>query len=80
MSQVMHTFIVDSIWLKISSFFLEIMVSHMAMSYRPQAAQTNEKSALESSLTLMLMQHPRDEKLEQRKVCVHLEVDSSRAW
>ncbi len=28
-------FIVDSIWLKISSFFLEIMASHMATSYEP---------------------------------------------
>jgi hypothetical protein len=65
MSQVPHTFIVDSIWLKISSFFLEIMASHMAMSYGPQAAQTNEESASESSLALMLMQHPRDEKHEQ---------------
>jgi hypothetical protein len=29
-------FIVDSNWLKISSFFLESMASHMAMSYEPQ--------------------------------------------
>jgi hypothetical protein len=31
-------FIVDSIWLKISYFFLEIMASCMATSYKPQAA------------------------------------------
>jgi len=58
MSQVPHTFIVDSIWLKISSFFLEIMVSCMAMSYNLQAVQLNEEPTLESSLDLMLMQHP----------------------
>jgi len=38
MSQVPYTFIVDSIWLKISYFFLEIMVLRMATSYGPQAA------------------------------------------
>jgi len=80
MSQVPHTFIVDSISLKISSFFLEIMVSHIAMSYGPQAAQTNEESASESSLVLTLMQHPCDEKPEQREVRVRFEVDSSQAW
>jgi hypothetical protein len=80
MSQVPHTFIVDSIWLKIFSFLLEIMASYMAMSYGPQAAQMNEESASESSLVLMLMQHPCDEEPEQRKVRIHLEVDSLQAW
>jgi len=55
MSQVPHTFIVDSIWLKISFVFLKIMVLRMATSYGLQAAQMNEESALESSLYLMLM-------------------------
>jgi hypothetical protein len=64
MSQVPHTFIVNLIWLKISSFSFEIMVSHMAMSYRLQAAQTNEELASELSLDLTLMQHPCDEELE----------------
>jgi hypothetical protein len=58
MSQVPHTFIVNSIWLKISSFFLEIMASSMAMSYNLQVAQLNEEPTSESSLDLMLMQHP----------------------
>jgi hypothetical protein len=80
MSQVPHTFIVDSIWLKTSSFFFEIMASRMAMSYRPQVAQVNEKPTLKSSLNLTLMQHPRDEDPEPRKVCVCLEVDPPRAW
>jgi hypothetical protein len=61
MSQVPHTFIIDSIWLKISSIFLEIMASHMATSYGPQVAQMNEELTSESSLDLMLMQHPHDE-------------------
>jgi hypothetical protein len=65
MSQVLHTFIVDSIWLKISSFFLEIMVLHMAMSYKLQVAQVNEESASESSLALTLTQHPCDEEPKQ---------------
>jgi uncharacterized membrane protein len=64
MSQVPHTFIVDSIWLKIYFFVLEIMALCMATSYGPQAAQMNEESAPESSLDLMLTQHPRDEEPE----------------
>jgi hypothetical protein len=48
MSQVPHTFITNSIWLKISSLFLEIMVSHVATSYGPQAMQENEEPTLES--------------------------------
>jgi len=40
------------------------MVLHMATSYGPQAAQTNEESALESFLDLTLMQHIRDEEPE----------------
>jgi hypothetical protein len=63
MSQVPHTFIIDSIWLKISFLFLEIMASRMATSYRPQGAQMNEELTPESSLNLTLTQHPRDEDL-----------------
>ncbi len=54
MSQIPHTFIIDSIWLNIFSFFLEIMASHMAMSYGPQAVQMNKESTLKSSLDLTL--------------------------
>ncbi len=79
MSQDPHTFIIDLIWSKMSYFFLEIMASHMAMSYMPQAMQMNEESALESSLDLTLTQHPRDEKPEPRKMHVCLEVDPPRA-
>ncbi len=80
MSQVLHTFIVDSIWLKISSFFLEIMVLHMAMSYKLQVAQVNEESASESSLALTLTQHPCDEEPKQWEVRVWLEIDYLRTW
>jgi hypothetical protein len=45
-------------------FSLEIMASRMATSYGPQAAQMNEEPALESSLEMTLMQHPRDEDSE----------------
>jgi hypothetical protein len=54
MSQIPHTFITDSIWLKISSLFLEIMASSMATSYGPQATQVNEELVVESSLDLTL--------------------------
>ncbi len=64
MSQVPHTFIVNLIWLKISSFFFEIMASHMATSYEPQVTQVNEELALKSSLDLTLTQHLRDKDLE----------------
>jgi hypothetical protein len=74
MSQVPHTFIVDSTWLKISSFFFEIMVSHIVTSYGLQAAQANEKPPRESSLDLTPTQHPRDEKLELQEVRIHLEL------
>jgi len=80
MSQVSHTFIVDSIWLKISSFFLEIMVLHMAMSYKLQVAQVNEEPASESSLALTLTQHPCDEEPKQWEVRVWLEIDYLRTW
>ncbi len=61
MSQVPHTFSIDSVWLKILFFSLEIMASRMATSYGLQTAQINEEPALESFLDLTLMQHPRDE-------------------
>ncbi len=67
LSQVPHTFIVDLIWLKIFSFFLEIMVSHMGTSYGPQATQANEELALEASLHLTLMQHPHDKNLNCKR-------------
>jgi hypothetical protein len=35
----------------------------------------NEEPPSESSLDLTLMQHPRDEELEPREVCAHLEVE-----
>jgi len=74
-SQVPHTFIVNLIWLKISSLFLEVMASCMATSYEPQAAQMNEEPTLELFLDLMLMQHPCDEEPESREVRARLEVD-----
>jgi len=62
MSQVPHTFVVDSVWLKIPSFFLlEIITSRMATTYELQTPQVNEKQALKLSLDLTLTQHPRDE-------------------
>jgi hypothetical protein len=73
-------FIVDSIWLKISFFFLEIMASRMATSYKLQAAQTIEELAPESSLDLTLMQHPRDEEPKSQKVCVRFEINPPQAW
>jgi hypothetical protein len=54
MSQIPHTFTVDSIWLKISPFFLEIMASRMAASYGLQDVQMNEEPAPKSFLDLML--------------------------
>jgi len=80
MSQVLPTFIINLILLKIFPFFLENMASCTVTSYRPQVAQTNEESPSESSLDSTLMQHPHDEKLEPRKVRVHLEVEPLRAW
>jgi hypothetical protein len=47
----------------------------MATSYRPQAAQMNEKLAMESSLDMALMKHPCDENPNLRKVRAHFEVD-----
>jgi len=45
MSQEPHTFVVNLVWLKIPFFLLEIMASHMAMSYGLQVVQLNEESA-----------------------------------
>jgi hypothetical protein len=59
---------------------LRIMASRMVASYGPQAAQTNEKLPLETSLDLTLTQHLRDEELEPREVRVRLEVKPPRAW
>jgi len=51
----------------------------MATSYKPQIAQVNEESALESSLDLTLMQHPRDKNPDLREVHARFEVDPPRA-
>jgi hypothetical protein len=80
MSQVPPTFTINSILLKISFLFLEIMALCMVTSYKPQTAQVNEEPASESSLDLTLMQHPRDEDPAPRELRVHLEVDPPRAW
>ncbi len=74
-----HTFVVDSVWLKIPSFLLELMASRMTMFYGPQAAQMNEELALESSLDLTLTQHPRDEDPASREVRACLAVDPPQA-
>jgi hypothetical protein len=79
-SQIPHTFIIDSIWLKIFSLFLEIMASRMAKSYGPQVAQMNEELTPESSLNLTLTQHPCDKNPALQEVRVRLEVDPLRAW
>jgi hypothetical protein len=75
MSQVPLTFTTNLILLNIFLFFLEIMVLRMVTSYGPQAAQVNEKLALKSSLDLTLTQHPCDEDLSLREVCVRLKVN-----
>ncbi len=56
------------------------MVSRMVTFYGPQAAQANEDPPLESSLNLILTQHPRDEELEIQEVCARLEVEPLQAW
>ncbi len=47
----------------------------MGTSYGLQAAQVNEEPTSESFLNLVLTQHPCDEDLELRDVCVRLEVN-----
>jgi len=54
MSQVLPTFIVNSILLKIFPLFLENMTSRTVTFYGPQAAQANEEPPSESSLDLTL--------------------------
>jgi hypothetical protein len=61
MSQVPLTFTANSILLKISPLFLEIMVLRVVTSYGPQVAQVNEELTPKSSLDLTLTQHPHDE-------------------
>jgi hypothetical protein len=75
-------FIVDSIWLKISFFFLEIMVSHMATSYGLQIAQVNKKPALELSLNLtlmhiLMMKNPNRERCVLVVKSIPLELDTT---
>ncbi len=55
------------------------MVSCMTTSYGPQATQVNEELSSESSLNLTLMQHPCDENLEPREICLHLEIEPLHA-
>jgi hypothetical protein len=55
------------------------MALRTVTSYGPQAAQSNEKPPLESSLDLTLTQHPRDEELKPREMCTRLEVEPPRA-
>jgi hypothetical protein len=66
------TFITDSILLKISLIFLEIMVSRIVTSYEPQAMQMNEEPTSESSLDLTLTQHPHDEDLHYERCALVL--------
>jgi hypothetical protein len=80
MSQVPPTFTTGSIWLKISSLFLEIMASCMATFYGFQVAQMNKEPAPESSLDLTLTQHPCDEDPTSREVRGCLEVNPLRTW
>ncbi len=56
------------------------MASHMITFYGPQVAQMNEKPPLESSLTLTLIYHLRDEDLEPQKVRTRLKVEPLRTW
>jgi len=63
-----------------SFLFLEITMSCMATSYKPQAAQVNEEVASKSSLYLTLMQDFCDENLKSWKVSVRLEIDPPWAW
>jgi hypothetical protein len=80
MSQVPHTFIINSIWLKIFYFFLEIMALCMATFYKPQTMQMNEKPTPESSLDLMLTQHLHDENPASQEMRARLEINPPRAW
>ncbi len=74
------TFTTNSILLKVSPLFLEIMASRMVTSCGPQTTQMNEESVSQSSLDLTLMQHLRDEDPAPRKVRARLEIDPFQAW
>jgi hypothetical protein len=52
----------------------------MAMSYKPQVAQVNEKLYPNSSLDLTLTQYFHDEDPEPQDVRPHLEVEPPQAW
>ncbi len=56
------------------------MVLRMVTSYGSQAIQANEEPPSESSLDLILTQHPRDEEPEPRKVRARLKIEPPRAW
>jgi hypothetical protein len=73
--QVFHTLITKLILIEDFFPFLEFMVSHMIMSYKPQAAQMNEKSPWELSLNLKLTQHPCDENPKTQEVRPHLKIE-----
>jgi len=75
MYKVFHTFIVELILIEFFFPFLEFMASNMTTSHGPQITQVNEKSPSESSLDLILTQHPCDENLELRKVRLCSEVE-----
>jgi hypothetical protein len=75
MSQIPLRFTTNSILLKIFPLFLEIMVLRMVTSYGPHPAQMNEEPTSESSLDLMLTQHPRDEDPAPREVRARLGIN-----
>jgi hypothetical protein len=56
------------------------MTSRTIASYGPQVAQANEEPPPESSLDLILTQHPRDEEPEPCEEHARLEVEPPRAW
>jgi len=80
MSQVLPTFIINSILLKIFPPFLESMASFTITSYGPQTTQANEELPSESSLNLTLTQHLRNEELEPREVRARLQIEPPQAW
>jgi hypothetical protein len=75
MYKVFHTFIVESILIEFFFPFLEFMASNMTTSHGRQITQMNEKSPPESSLDLILTQHPCDENFKLQKVRLCFEVE-----
>jgi hypothetical protein len=60
--------------------FFKFMALHVAMFYRPQAAQMNEKSPQKSSLDFTLTQHPCDENFELQEMRLHLKIEPLQTW